>query len=146
MAAMFIRMFWTFSAFLLLACIALGAPKPRAAKECPVTEHGPEAIETAIEKAASCEESMDTFEACAYVTTGDVPLGQAVISKCEGDFLNKLDASQKRAYEQELKRCWRKYRRESGTMYRSFEAMCAAAVAQAYYRRFVTISGAKKRK
>ena len=50
----------------------------------------------------------------------------------------------KRAYEQEIKRCWRKYRREAGTMYRSFEAMCAAAVAQAYSRRF--LAGTKRPK
>jgi hypothetical protein len=137
MVVMFIRMF--------LASIAPGAPKPSEPKECPVTEHDLEAIEAAIQKAASWEESMDTFQACAYVASGDVPLGQAVISKCEGDFLNKLNASQKRAYEQELRRCWRKYRRESGTMYRSFEAMCAAAVAQAYSRRFLRASGAKTR-
>jgi hypothetical protein len=30
-------------------------------------------------------------------------------------------------------------------MYRSFEAMCAAAVAQAYSRRFLRAGGAKKR-
>jgi hypothetical protein len=71
------------------------------------------------------------------VASGDVPLGQAVIRKCEGDFLKKLNARQKRAYENEVKRCWRKYRREAGTMYRSFEAMCAAAVAQSYSRRFL---------
>ncbi len=57
-------------------------------------------------------------------------------------FLTKLNGSRKRAYEQEIKRCWRKYRREAGTMYRSFEAMCAAAVAQAYSRRF--LAGTKR--
>jgi hypothetical protein len=140
---MLIRMSLGLSAFLLLASTALGAPKPREPKQCPVAEHSLDAIETAIAIAASCEDSMDTFQACAYVASGDVPLGQAVISKCEGDFLHKLSAGQKRAYEQEIKRCWRKYRRELGTMYRSFEAMCAAAVAQAYSRRFLPPAGAK---
>jgi hypothetical protein len=144
MTAMLVRVPLAFSAFLLLISIALAAPKP--SKECPVTEHALEAIEAAIAKAASCEESMEIFEACAYAASGDVPLGQAVIGKCEGDFLNKLHANQKRAYEQEVKRCWRKYRREAGTMYRSFEAMCAAGVAQAYSRRFLRTSGAKKQK
>jgi hypothetical protein len=85
MVVMFIRMF--------LASIAPGAPKPSEPKECPVTEHDLEAIEAAIQKAASWEESMDTFQACAYVASGDVPLGQAVISKCEGGFLNRLNGS-----------------------------------------------------
>jgi len=120
----------------LFASVALAAPKSGDPKQCPVTEHSLDAIEAAIEQ-ASCRESMNIFQACAYVASGDVPLGQAVIRKCEGDFLNKLNARQKRAYENEIKRCWRKYRRESGTMYRSFEAMCAAAVAQVYSRRFL---------
>ena len=104
-----------------------------------------DAIEAAIEHAASCGESMDIFQACAYVASGDVPLGQAVIRKCEGDFLNKLNSRQKQAYEKEISRCWQKYRQESGTMYRSFEAMCAAAVAQAYSRRFLGLARAKRR-
>jgi hypothetical protein len=121
----------------LFASVAMAAPKSTDPKQCPVTEHTLDAIEAAIEQAASCRESMGIFQACAYVASGDVPLGEAAIRKCEGDFLNKLNAHQKRAYENEIKRCWQKYRRESGTMYRSFEAMCAAAVAQAYSRRFL---------
>src|SRR5438445_2225199 len=130
----------------LLAALALAAPKPSDPKECPVTERSLDAIEAAIEQAATCQQSMDIFEACAYVASGDVPLGQAVIRKCEGDFVTKLDASRKRAYEQKIRRCWRKYRHELGTMYRSFEAMCAAAVAQAYSRRFLGLARAKRRK
>src|SRR5262249_34027458 len=142
---MLIRMSLAFSAVLLPACIAVGAPKPSEQKECPVAEHSLDAIEAAIAKAASCQASMEIFQACAYGASGDVPLGQAVIGKCEGDFLSRLNAKKKQAYGRELKRCWQKYRRESGTMYRSFEAVCAAAVAQAYSRRFLRAGGAKKR-
>jgi hypothetical protein len=116
---MFIRLWLALCAFVLLASVALAAPKPSTPKECPVTEHSLDAIEAAIEKAPSCEQSMDIFQTCAYGASGDVALGQAVIGKCEGDFLGKLNTGQKRAYEQEIKRCWRKYRREGGTMYRS---------------------------
>jgi hypothetical protein len=143
---MFLRLSLAISAFVLLACAALAAPKPGTPKECPVTEPSLDAIEAAIEKAASCERSMDIFQACAYGASGDVALGQAAIGKCEGDFLGKLNTSQKRTYEEEIKRCWRKYRREGGTMYRSFEAMCAAAVAQAYSRRAMRAGGAKQHK
>jgi len=122
----------------LFASLALAAPKPSEPKECPVTEHSLDAIEAAIDQGVSCQQSMGIFQACAYVASGDVPLGEAVIRKCEGDFLNKLTSPQKRAYERQIKRCWRKYAREAGTMYRSFEAMCAAAVAQAYSRRVIT--------
>jgi hypothetical protein len=98
---MFPRLSLAISAFALLASVALAAPKPSTPKECPVTEHSLDAIEAAIAKAASCEQSMDIFEACAYGASGDVALGQAAIGKCEGDFLNKLNTSQKRTYEEQ---------------------------------------------
>jgi hypothetical protein len=50
---MFIRLALAISALLLLAPVALAAPKPSTPKECPVTEHSLDAIEAAIEKAAS---------------------------------------------------------------------------------------------
>src|SRR5215470_15628703 len=124
MAAVLSRIFLAFSAFLLLVCIAPGASNPNEAKVCPVPGYEWEAKKAALQKAASCDESIHTFHACSTNTSSDVQLGEAVISRCESDFLNKLNATQKRAYEQKLKRCWRKHRRKAGTLYRSFEAMC----------------------
>ncbi len=74
---MFIRLSLVISALLLLGSIALAAPKPSTPKECPVTELSLDVIEAAIEKAASCEQSMDIFQACAYGASGDVALAQA---------------------------------------------------------------------
>jgi len=137
---MLVRVFLAFQAIMLLMSVAPG-DEP---KQCLVTEGGLDDIEVAIEKAASCEKSMETFQACAFAASGDVQLGEAVIRKCESDFLNKLSGSEERTYHQKLKRCWQKYRRESGSLYRSFEAMCAAGVAQAYSRRF-SKAGDRKR-
>jgi hypothetical protein len=61
-------------------------------------------------------------------------MGAAVENKCEGDFLGKLKAPQKQAYQRELNVCDRKYRNESGTMYRSFTASCRAQISQRYSR------------
>jgi hypothetical protein len=72
------------------------------------------------------------MEACAYGASGDVALGAVVTAKCEGDFLSRLGNSERRAYDRALDRCRRKYRNESGTMFRSFEAFCRAAVARDY--------------
>lgn len=55
-----------------------------------------------------------------------------VTEKCEADFLGKLTAAQRRAYDYEQKRCSRKYFNKGGTMYRSFEAFCGAYVAHNY--------------
>jgi hypothetical protein len=135
-----VTMLMACSVVLLLISLAMAAPKRAEPKECP-TELALEAVETAIQNAASCQTSMDTFEACSRVASGDVLLGEAVVRKCEDDFLHKLDSGRKQAYQRELDRCWRKYRARPETMYRSFEAMCAAGVAQNYSRRFLKAGG-----
>ena len=89
----------------------------------------------AINATPGCERAMKLFEACEYGTSGDIHLGAAVERKCEGDFLGRFKAPQKRAYQREMLACDRKYQDESGTMYRSFTAFCRAEVAQRYSRR-----------
>ena len=54
--------------------------------------------------------------------------GQPVPAAC-GDW-----AATKAAYQREMDVCNRKYRNESGTMYRSFTAFCRAEIAQRYSR------------
>ena len=136
-----ITMLMACSVTLLLISLAMAAPKRAEPKECPVAELALEAVETAIQNAASCQTSMDIFEACSRVASGDVMLGEAVVRKCEDDFLHKLDIGQKHAYQRELSRCWHKYGARPETVYRSFEAMCAAGVAQNYSRRFLKAGG-----
>jgi hypothetical protein len=125
----------------LLTAIAWGAPKPTDPKECPVEERSLDAIVNAIKAAPSCDKSMEVFAACSYKASGDVSLGAAVTEKCEADFLAKLKPAQRRAYDGGQKRCARKYRHESGTMYRSFEAFCGAELAQSYARKFSKSKG-----
>ena len=102
-------------------------------RECP--EHGPGYIDALIEqfkKEPSCRSAIKLFEACEFTASGDVPLGAAVTEKCEGDFLAKFNAGQKRTYARELKACDDKYRNKSGTMYLSFAAFCKTDVARKY--------------
>ena len=98
-----------------------------------------------LEQAPSCLRAIAIFEACEFGASGDVGLGAAVTKKCEADFMGKLSAAQKRAYDQAQKRCARKYRNKSGTMYRSFEAFCGAYVARDYSARFLKASAGKGR-
>ncbi len=133
---MFSRSVFSIAAVALLVAVAWAGPKPNDSKECPVEERSLEAIVKAIKAAPSCDKSMEVFDACSYTASGDVSLGAAVTEKCEADFLAKLSAAQRRTYDRKQKRCARKYRRESGTMYRSFEAFCGAQVAQSYARKF----------
>jgi hypothetical protein len=88
----------------------------------------------AISATSGCDKAMKLFRDCAYTASGDVLLGEAVEKKCEVDFLPRLPATQKHAYESELKRCDAKYRGKQGTMYLSFTAFCRAEVSQRYAR------------
>jgi hypothetical protein len=92
-------------------------------------------IVEAINASPGCERAMKLFQDCEFGTSGDIHLGAAVEKKCEGNFLGRLKAAQKQTYQRELSVCGRKYRNESGTMYRSFTAFCRAEVAQRYSQR-----------
>jgi hypothetical protein len=85
--------------------------------------------------APSCKRAMQIASACSGGATGDVGLTDAVEERCEADFLARLKAPQKRAYQREKDACDRKYSREEGTMYISFAAFCRASVAQRYSQR-----------
>jgi hypothetical protein len=88
----------------------------------------------AITATPTCDRAMKLFQDCSLGTSGDIQLGAAVEKKCESDFLSRLRASQKNAYQREMGVCDQKYQGQSGTMYRSFTAFCRAQVAQRYSR------------
>ena len=91
-------------------------------------------IVEAIHATPSCERAMNLFKDCAVSAGGDTQLGDAVEKKCERDFLSGLKPPAKAAYQRAMGACDRKYRNESGTMYRSFTAFCRAEIAQRYSR------------
>ena len=116
----------------VLAVVLSLVAGPVWAEDCPVTSFQSDDIVAALNKAPSCDRAMKIFEACQFGASGDVELGDTVEKKCEGDFLSRLKAPQKQAYQREMGVCDRKYRNQSGTMYRSFTAFCRAQVAQRY--------------
>jgi hypothetical protein len=116
-------------AFLLLSTSALAAPM-----ECPTSDR--EAVIELIDHSATCQRSLQVFKACASGAGGDIRLGEAVVKRCEQEFLGKLNSARQLIYERKQKECARKFEKQSGTMYRSFEAFCSANVADAYSRRF----------
>jgi len=122
---MFFRLSLVLSALFLLAVPASAA--------CPV--QGVEAIEEALDKAPSCDAALKMFEACGYGASIDAMFGGKVTEKCEGVFLSKLSSTQRKTYDREKEACTRKYAKEEGTMYRSFEAFCHAKLAAGYARK-----------
>jgi hypothetical protein len=118
-------------ALVLSLVLSLGVA-PAVAEECPAKSTQMDDIVDAINAAPGCDRAMKIFEACEFGTSRDVQFGAAVEKKCEGDFLGRLTAPKKQAYQREIRVCDRKYRNESGTMYLSFTAFCRAEVAQRY--------------
>src|ERR1700682_6653069 len=108
-------MILAFSAILLLT-------RPGAAQDCQHFEH--DARKGVIYDAPTCDKAKERFGDCAYGASGDVSLGEIVIEKCEGDFLNKLSTGQRRAYLRGIKACDAQYENMQGTMYVAMAAGC----------------------
>jgi hypothetical protein len=113
--------------------LVLSFAAPAAAEDCPAKSR--DEVTAAMKTAPSCKRAMQIASACSGGATGDVGLTDAVEERCEADFLARLKAPQKRAYQREKDACDRKYSREEGTMYISFAAFCRASVAQRYSQR-----------
>ena len=123
------------SGLMALAIISVLGPTPTSAVVCLSKSMTMDEIIEVIGAAPSCERAMKIFQDCQMSTSGDIHLGEAVEKKCEADFLARLKPPRKAAYQREMDACDRKYRNESGTMYRSFTAFCRAEVAQRYSQR-----------
>ncbi len=123
------------SGLVALAVISVLGPTPTSAVVCLSKSMTMDEIIEVIGAAPSCERAMKIFQDCQMSTSGDIHLGEAVEKKCEADFLARLKPPRKAAYQREMDSCDRKYRNESGTMYRSFTAFCRAEAAQRYRMR-----------
>jgi hypothetical protein len=131
----------TASLILLMSLAAV----PASAEECPAKSTATDDVVMALNEAPSCDKAMSIFQACQSGAGGDVELGSIVSQKCESDFLARLKATEKRIYQRLLRGCDRKYRDESGSMYRSFEAFCRANLAQRYSRKALKIDSKSPR-
>lgn len=130
---------------LLVAAAMLGTLAcPAAAAECPVS--GVDATIEAITQATSCDKAAEIYGLCTWGSSMDIQFADVAIKKCEADFLDKLDARQRRDYDRANMRCGRKYARESGTLYRSLEASCSVEVAKTYWVRLAKDAASKNKR
>ena len=123
--------------------LTLGAAQA-ATEKCPAKSTQMDDVIAALNETPACDRAIKVFEACAYGASGDVQFGAVVEKKCEGDFLARLKAPQKQAYQREMRVCDRKYRNESGTMYLSFTAFCRAEVARRYSHQALRAAGSPR--
>ena len=123
--------------------LTLGAAQA-ATEQCPAKSTQMDDVIAALNETLACDRAMKVFAACAYGASGDVQFGAVVEKKCEGEFLARLKAPEKQAYQREMRVCDRKYRNESGTMYLSFTAFCRAEVAQRYSHQALKAAGSSR--
>jgi hypothetical protein len=102
------------------------------AAECPAAST--EDVLSALRSARSCRGAAQTYKACTRATTQDVEFAEVVVGKCETGFLARLTSKQRDSYRRQMSRCERKYARQTGTMYRSFEASCRVNVTLRFAR------------
>jgi hypothetical protein len=130
---------------LLVALAMLAAlARPVFAAECPVA--GADATSEAIEQASSCAKAAEIYGLCTWGSSMDIQFADVAIRKCEADFLAKLTPQQRRTYDRAKTRCGRKYARESGTLYRSFEASCSVELAKTYWARMAKAGAGKPKR
>ena len=128
----------------VLAVVPVVGPAHANTEQCPAKTSQMDDVIAVLNEAPSCDRAMKLFEACEYGASGDVQFGAIVEKKCEADFLSRLKAPQKQAYQRAMRVCDRKYRNESGTMYVSFTAFCRADVAQRYSRQALKAKGSSR--
>lgn len=101
-----------------------------AGMDCPTLDY--DKVESLLTDAPSCDAAMQLLLACQRGASGDVGSAEIVIKKCEADFLTSLSKSGRRAYDRKVGACWRQFAKDSGTLYQSIRAICAADVAHTY--------------
>ena len=112
-----------------IACLLAFLSVPTFAADCPVESMAPSEVEKLIVAAPGCEQSLKIFQSCGMGASSDVRLGGVVTEKCEAAFEGRLSGAERRAYSRAQAICEKKYQRETGSMYRSFEAFCFAEAA-----------------
>ena len=119
---------------LLITCATTAllamAPAMARAAECPADSD--ESRMSMIAAAPGCKQASQINDSCSLGSGGDTEPTQAVIDRCEKDFLGRLPPQRLRAYRKDVAACNRKYARQSGTMYVSFTMYCLAHVAVKY--------------
>jgi hypothetical protein len=113
------------SAWLMVSGTALAA-----GMDCPTLDY--DKVESLLTAAPSCDASMQLLLACQRGASGDVGSAMIVIKKCEPDFLPSLSKRDHHAYDRKVGACWNEFANDSGTLYQSIRAICAADVAHTY--------------
>ncbi len=124
-----------FTAGVLCLLLAASAAQAERLEKCPVDNSRPTEVSEAVSSAPSCAQAYEVMNVCRSNSSGDAPLADIVIQKCEQVFLPTLDAPGQRAYGVARDACVRRFAHQKGPTAASFQSTCEAGVAVVFAHR-----------
>jgi len=118
----------------ILIGFLMTAPAAAEDARCP---KGPAPIQLEdIEAAPDCLVAHKLHQACAWGSSGDEFMSEAVIDKCKAGFFDRLTRKQKRLYEKRLEACGERYpvTQEGGSIQIYLSSMCDEDLAATYFK------------
>ena len=118
----------------ILIGLALVAPAAAEDARCP---DGPAPVQLEdIEAAPGCLAAHKLHQACAWGSSGDAFMSEAVIDKCKAGFFDQLTRKQRRQYEKRLEACGERYpvTQDGGSIQIYLSSMCAEDLAATYFK------------
>lgn len=114
--------------------IAFLVTAPAAAEDAQCPKGGQ--LEQDIRATPDCLAAHKLHLACAWESSGDEFMSEAVIDKCEAGFLDQLTRKQKRQYEKRIEACGERYpvTEEGGSIQIYLSWMCDEDLAATYFR------------
>ncbi|MGX8010974.1 hypothetical protein ACVDG8_019450 [Mesorhizobium sp. ORM8.1] len=89
-----------------------------------------------IEAAPDCLAAHKLHQACAWGSSGDEFMSEAVIDKCKAGFFDQLTRKQRRRYEKRLEACGERYpvTQDGGSIQIYLSSMCDEDLAATYFK------------
>lgn len=114
-----------------------------AVEQCPISDAQAEkaggyveAVMASVRNAPNCERAFKLTESCQFGDSKTNRLLEFVEAKCEPLFMSSSNSAIKKAYQKAQARCDTIAKRNSGTMYQSFAAVCRAGAARDFARKY----------
>ena len=118
----------------ILIGFALVTPAAAEDARCP---KGPAPIQVEdIEAAPDCLAAHKLHQACAWGSSGDELMSEAVIDKCKAGFFDRLTRRQSRLYDKRLEACSERYpvTELGGSIQIYLSSMCYEDLAETYFK------------
>ena len=119
------------AALLFAAALSAGLPHPALAVEACPAKSADERL-SLIAAAPGCKSASHINDLCVEASGADTQATEAVIARCEKDFMASAPKSQIAAYQKDRAACEQKYAGQAGAVFGSVTGYCVAHAAVRY--------------